>query len=70
MLGIEQAFRRRQFENMHVFAQFPTVGAGALAQFALGFGQGDVQRAFAGLGASQQKVQGNGGLAGARFALQ
>ncbi|MNK85090.1 hypothetical protein D3C87_1049590 [compost metagenome] len=53
MLGIEQVFRRRQFEDIDVVVQFPTVGARTLAQFALGFGQGDVQRALAGSGAGQ-----------------
>ncbi|MNT72991.1 hypothetical protein D3C72_2116440 [compost metagenome] len=31
LLGVEQAFRRRQLENVHVFVQLPAMGPGALA---------------------------------------
>ena len=56
VLGGQQAFGGRQFEDMDVIVQLPAMGARTLAQFAFGFGQGDVQRALAGLGASQQEL--------------
>lgn len=40
------------------------MGFGTLAQFALGFGQRDVQASLAALGAVLEKVQGYGGFAG------
>ncbi|MNN78006.1 hypothetical protein D3C81_1945190 [compost metagenome] len=46
------------------------MGQGALAQFAFGFRQGDVQRAFAGFRTGQQELQRHGGLAGTRLAFE
>ncbi|MNI57000.1 hypothetical protein D3C73_1120330 [compost metagenome] len=70
VLGRQQAFGGRQFEDMDIVVQLPAMGARTLAQFAFGFRQGDVQRAFAGFGAGQQKVQGDRGLAGTGFSLK
>ncbi|MNF81485.1 hypothetical protein D3C84_637590 [compost metagenome] len=70
LFGIEQVFRRRQLEDVDVVVHLPTMGQGALAQLAFGFGQRDVQRALAGLRAGQQEVQRHRGLAGSRFAFQ
>ena len=39
LLGIEQAFRRQQFEHLDVVVQRPAMRGGAVAQFLLGFGQ-------------------------------
>ena len=70
MLGVKQAFRRRQFEDMNIVIQVPTMGLGTLAQFALGFRQGDIQAAFTVLRAGLQEVQGHGGFTRARFTFQ
>ncbi len=70
VLGVEQAFRRDQLEDVDVLVQLPAVGLRALAQLALGFREGDVQAALAGGGAGPQKMQGHGGLAGTGFAFQ
>ena len=70
LAGGQQAFGGRQFEDVDVIVQLPAMGARTLAQFAFGFGQGDVQRALAGLGASQQELQSDGGFAGTGFTLQ
>ena len=70
LLGIQQAFRRQQFEHLDAVVQRPAMRGGAVAQFALGFGQRDVKAFFAGLRAFEQELQRNGGLAGAGRAFE
>lgn len=70
LFGIEQAFRRGQLENMDIVIQIPAVGFCALAQFTLGFGQGDIERAFTIFCPCLQEVQGDGGFAGPWFAFE
>ena len=70
VVSVEQAFGWSQFEDMDVVIQVPTVGLGALAQLALGFGQGDVQRRFAVFRTGLQKMQGDGGFTSAGFTFQ
>jgi hypothetical protein len=66
LLGIQQAFRRQQLEYLDAVAQRPAMGGGAVAQFALGFRQRDVEAFFAGARAFEQELQRDGGLAGPR----
>jgi hypothetical protein len=70
LLGIQQVFRRQQFEYLDAVAQGPAMGGGAVAQFALGFRQGDVETLFARARAFEQKLQRYRGLAGPRRALK
>ncbi len=42
MIGIEQAFGRRQFEDIDMFVEFPAVRGGTRAQLAFSLGQGNV----------------------------
>ena len=70
MLGIEQAFRRGQLENMDIVIQIPPVGSRTFAQFTLGFGQGDIERAFTVLCPRLQEMQGDGGFAGPWLAFE
>ena len=70
LLRIEHAVRRHQLEDFDRRVDLPAVRAGAVAQFVLGLGQRDIDPALAGLGAGEQELQGDGGLAGARAALE
>jgi hypothetical protein len=70
LLRIEQAFGRQQLEHFKFVIQDPAVGGRAIAQLALGLGQGDVESFLPGLGAFEQKLQRDRGLAGAWRTLQ
>ncbi len=69
LLLIEQAFRRRQFEDLHP-GQVPAVGQGGGAQLRLGFRQGDVEAGLALRGACAQEAHGGCGLAGSGAAFE
>ena len=64
LLGIEEAFRGQQFEDLDVLAQSPAMGGCAVAQLVFGFGQSDVETLLTGPRALQQKLQRYGGFAG------
>ncbi len=70
MIGIEQAFRRRQFEDIDMFVELPTVRGCTRAQLAFSLGQGDVQGNFARCRSGLQKLQGHGCLTGSGFPLE
>ena len=50
LIDVEQAFRRQQFEDFDALVQCPAVRRRAVAQFALGFGQRDVETLLAARG--------------------
>ena len=69
LFGIQQAFRRQQLEDVDAVIQRPAVGGRAVAQFALGLGQRDIEALFSGARAFQQELQRDRGLAGPRRAF-
>lgn len=70
VIGVEQAFRRRQFEDIDMFVELPTVRGCTRAKLAFSLGQGDVQGYFARCRSGLQKLQGHSCLAGSGFSLK
>lgn len=70
VIGVEQAFGRRQFEDIDMFVELPAVRGCTRAQLAFGLGQGDVQGYFARCRSGLQKLQGYGCLAGSGLSLE
>ena len=70
LVGIEHALRRHQLENLDLRPDRPAMRPRAVAQLVLGFGEADIDAGFVRLGAGEQKLQRNRGLAGARAALE
>ena len=65
LIGVEARFRRHELENVDA-GQCPAVTGDDGAQFALALRQSDVKAALPPANALQQKLQRQGGLAGAR----
>ena len=70
MFGIEEAFRRRQFDNLDLAIDVPAVGRSAGAQFVFCFRERDVKALLTRGGAFEQEPQGNGCFACPRTAFQ
>src|SRR6185295_7783536 len=64
LLGIEQALRRQQLEHFDPLVELPAVGGRAHPQFALGFGQRDVEAFLAGVRSLHQELERDRGLPG------
>ena len=67
---LQTGWRRDQLEDFNFRRNLPAVRGRALAQLLFGFRQRDVERAFAELGALDQELQRDGGLARPRRAFQ
>ena len=70
LVGIDRAFGRDQFENFDGLGDVPAMGARAIAQLLVGFGQTDVDARLSDLFTGQQKLQRDRGLSGSRASLQ
>ena len=70
LVGIEHAFWRDQLENLDRITNDPTVRFRARPKLLFGFGEAHVDTDFARRGAREQKLQRDGGFAGAWAALQ
>ncbi len=67
---VEQALRRDQLEYFDIIVEIPAMRPAALAQFLLGFRQGDVQAPLTRRRTRQQELAGDGRLAGAGATLE
>ena len=70
LLGIEQAFGRRQFEDLELLVYFPIMRIGRQPQLGFGFRQRHVEAFLAARMAFEQKLQRHRGLTGARTPLE